>query len=56
MAVGKQEPCRTVIELCSRPTIEGVAGLASGWEVGRGVIGIDSFLIVSEMAGSAGGG
>lgn len=56
VAVGEQETGRTVIEFCSRPAIEGVAGLASSWKVSRGVIGVDRFLIVGEMARSAGGG
>ena len=53
MAVLQRESGAAVIELGVQPGVERMAGFTSGWEIGRGVIRIRSFLEVRYVAGSA---
>lgn len=54
MAVGQQKTRRAVVEIRVQPCVKrGVAGLASGREFCRHVIGIDGLLIIRQVAGRA---
>lgn len=55
MAVGQRESGRAVVECGVQPGVEGMAGLASGGEICRHVIGIRGLLKIRQVARRARG-